>query len=57
MVVITVSKDGKNEFILQIHIVAESGLRVKRLKEYTVGAEVKSLSLFKYRLFLNQEYK
>ena len=37
------SKDGKNVFILQINIVAESGIQVKRLKEYTVGVEVKKL--------------
>ena len=34
------SKDGKNVFILQINIVAESGIQVKRLKEYTVAVEV-----------------
>ena len=37
------SKDGKNVLILQINIVAESGIQVKRLKEYTVGVEVKKL--------------
>ena len=33
----------RNVFILLIHIMAESGLQVKRMKEYTVGVEVKNL--------------
>ena len=41
---------------LQIEIVGESGIQVKRLKEYTVAVEVKKRVLYKYILFLNQEY-
>ena len=54
MVVINnIEQRWKNLFIILIHIVAESGLQVKRLKEYIIGYEVRSLSLFKFILWLN----
>ena len=40
---INVGDEMKKLVTLQIYIVAESGMQVKLLKEYTVGVEVKKL--------------
>ena len=35
------SKDGNNVFILQVNILAESGIEVKRFREYIIGYDSK----------------
>ena len=58
MIVINNSKQRwENVFILHINIVAESGIQVKRLREYIVRDQVKKLATLQIHIFLHQEYK
>ena len=59
MIVINNSKQRwENVFILQINIVAESGIQVKRLREYIFGDEVKKLVILQIHIISqSREYK
>ena len=59
MIVINNSKQRwENVFILQINIVAESGIQVKRLREYKFGDEVKKLVILQIHIISqSREYK
>ena len=57
MIVINNSKQ-RWENILQINIVAESGIQVKRLREYIFGDEVKKLVILQIHIISqSREYK
>ena len=47
----------KKVVTLESCIVAESGIQVKRLREFIVGVEVKYLVTLQIHIFLHQEYK
>ena len=51
MIVINNSKQRwENVFILQINIVAKSGIKVKRLREYIFGDEMKKLVILQIHI-------
>ena len=51
MIVVNNSKQRwENVFILQINIVAKSGIKVKRLREYIFGDEMKKLVILQIHI-------